>query len=298
MIVTLNRTDITSVCGTFTYSGSLSQVARVLNMNILNNTFINKINIGSELVIKDNNIEIFQGYVWSIEVKTGEVAAKLIAFNPLIYLTKNICSKGVFNNVPIKNLISSVCDESGLVFDGILGVNNAVTINARGKSLYQVIRLALDELSKQTGKLYHVEYINRKLHIMTGGETASNVISYRRDTSIGTLLSKTYQDTLDTMVSKVLISDKQGKIVDSVSSENETKYGSVSVVTNDKEKAKNLLKAPKTSLTVSIISDFTYLSGRAVEVEVNGSKEHFLITGDTHNYSSTVHTATLTLERW
>lgn len=300
MVITLNGQTITDYCGKFTYSGSLEQVARVLTIPILkNDKFIPA--IGSELVVKDGAEEVFYGFVWSLSAGADSSVNTVTAMSPLIYLSKNIASNTVFNNAPVKTVLETMCNEAGIPFDGQLDVNNKVTINARGKSIYEVMRAGLDELTKQTGRLYHIEFVKRKIHVMTGGAVASNVIAYNDGLAVGTIITKNYEESLDSMVSKVLISGKDGGIKKAISSENEKKYGSISVLADGsttEAEARKLLKSPTVSIKVGIIADFSYLSGRAVELKSGNAKEHFLIVADTHNYSGSVHTADLVLERW
>ncbi len=295
--VVFNRTDITDICGPLTVSRTLKQVAAVLNIEIQKTpSFVP--NVGDEISIKDGSNEFFYGFVWTIESSGDSISNKIIAFSPLIYLTKNVASNSVFNNTPINTVLTSAANEAGLEFEKGDYPNNNVTVNARRKSIYDVIRLALDELSRQTGKPHFVEYVDRKIKILTGGEVASNVIKYRQGTSVGTITSKTYKDSLDTMVNKVLVMDKDGNVKDYVSSDDEKRFGTVSVIANKGSYPQNLLKPPKVSINVGIIADWTYTTGKAVELESNGKRAYFLIVSDKHSYSNGVHTADLNLERW
>lgn len=291
--VAFNGTDITSLCGKLSISGDLKQVARKLSIEVLkNDKFVPS--LGSEISVNG----VFSGFIWTLEANADTPINKLTAFSPLIYLTKNVAANSVFNNVPINSIIAALSEESGLSMGAGVTPNNKVTINARKKSIYDVLRAALDELSSQTGKLYHVEYENGKIEILTGGKTASNVISYREDTTAGTIISKTYKDTLDGMVSKVIVMDSTGNASGYVASDYENRYGSISVAVSDKAKASAALKPPKTSINVTILADWTYTTGRAVELESGGVRAHFLIVSDVHYYDGGIHTADLTLERW
>ncbi len=274
-----NSVNIISASGNMKISGSLKEVSRVLNLEVLKHK--TKVRAGDTIAVLDDGKVLFFGYVFEISSTANDVHNSILAYDPLIYLKKNIIKSAVYGAKDINFVVKSLIAETELKADVDLP-KIRISIKEKNKSVYDCIKKALDKLPQR----YHIYFENGLVKFKPVGDVATNVVKYSDGIDVGTIITKNYKYSLNSMINKV-ITDK-GRIY--TDDKLRLKYGTISAIGKDRTG----LKKPSEEIKVGIIADWSYVSGSYTALDDTG----YLITADEHHYSGGIHTADLTLKKW
>lgn len=301
MKVSLNdKTNITDICGSLNLSGSTSNVARVLKLKVVKEQGA-RINLADSISIVDDEFgEIFYGFIFNSETDSTTASLEITCYDPLIYFTKSKAKKSVFNNASVGEIVKSVAGETGIEVGAVPPIAKKYSLNARGKSLYEVMKQALELLSTDTGAKYYPIIKDRKLEILEIGKFASNVIKYTHESTPGNLLHRKYRESIENLVNRVYVTDSKGNVLSEVYDDKNLKFGLMSETFSKTEKnesssAKNLFKGREVAIDVSIIGDWTYRTGYATMMQMGDKAYKFHILSDSHNYDNGLHTVDLSI---
>lgn len=160
-----------------------------------------------------------------------------------------------------------------------------------GKKAYEAIMMAYTAAAKQNGSKYIPLMTNiNKVSVLEKGTLCGAVM-----TGDYNLIEATYKSTLQKLVNRVLITDKNNNVIKTVEdAASIQKYGLVQRVLkqNDGEdattQAKKMLVTVESSATVSgVPNDFRAVSGYSIIVQETdtGLYGQFYIESDTHTFS-------------
>lgn len=303
-----NTKDITSLCGEFSIKGSIEQVARQLDMQVIRSEtdyYMPKIDIktGDIITIVDNEEIVFTGVIWFRTLDDNDITHDITAYDSLIYLNKSDVENCVFNNVSCSSIASSVCKELGLEV-GELASGETITLNGRGSNAYELIMSAYTKAMRKNSKKYQMIAKGRKVTVIEKGKLLPFKLRYgtnneKAQKTAGILLNVEVEETLDEMVNKVKVinQDKADKKDTVASNEEDIKqYGLIQKVVNSTdEDVKGLLQSSKTEMHVECFANWDIITGYMVEVVSNTLNGKFYIESDDHRYYDGVHTVKLVL---
>lgn len=172
----------------------------------------------------------------------------------------------------------------------VTGVNIS-SMPCLGKKAYDAIMMAYTAAAKQNGSKYIPLMTNiNKVSVLEKGTLCGAVM-----TGDYNLIEATYKSTLQNLVNRVLITDKNNNIIKTVEdADSIQKYGLVQKVLkqNDGEdataQAQKMLVTVESSATVSgVPNDFKAVSGYSIIVQETdtGLYGQFYIESDTHTFS-------------
>ncbi len=257
MIILADGTDVSSYISTITWSGDISQMARKLSFDYLYTDL---------------------GGVAQVEITVGS------------RVTMHSDS-GTPGSVALM-VLGAFGIGTGQVFDA----GGEVSIVATGdKTIYQILTEAYASVEEginiyMTGTAVNIE--------MAGARPAGVV------TGDDSVISAKYKSSMENLINRVAVIDGKSELVMNVDSE-DTQYGTVQKVykhddqkKDAMEEAKKFFHSLENSGSVTGRGDVNFTAGRSIIVEKVNSKIQgmFLITSDSHTFSSGQHTASLTLD--
>ncbi len=287
--------DISELVKETKWAGDTKQVARTVQFTIIKNrrdkdfpTVV--INEGDEIVMQDDEgKEIFGGIIFDIDKSAGSKTETYLAYDLMFYVNNSDINK-LFDGTP-EEIVPELCVELGIETGEVAKTGVHVSMPCFGRKAYEAIMMAYTAAARKNGSKY--------IPLMTGINKVSVIEKGTLCGAVMTgdynLIDATYKSTLQKLVNRVLITDKNNNIIkvveDAVSIQ---KYGLVQRVLkqNDGEdataEAQKLLVTIESSATVSgIPNDFRALSGYSLIVQEpdTGLYGQFYIESDTHTFS-------------
>lgn len=295
--------DITQVVSKITWSGSLSEAARRLELSVVTSPtdyYLPKIDIQLGNMIKlidDNENELFQGYVFFREKSYNNNEITVTAYDGLIYLLK---SKGTYNikNMTAEGLTEELCNEFNIPVGDIITTGIPQSRIFENTSIYDIIMTMYTNASKQNGKLYRVLINKGKLNVIEFG----SIVSLK---TINYLIDSKYGKSLEEMVNRVKIYDEHKNYIDTIESTDDiSKYGILQdTYTKEQDKdmyivANNMLKGIKQTGSIETLGDVNCITGTAVNIKDNytGLVGTFWINSDSHIFENGQHKMSLELD--
>lgn len=268
------QTDITSYCNSLQISGDVQQCARKLDVTLTYSIFDKnhshtQISPGTLVWILDDNKEIFSGIVFSRDLSSLEQIT-FTAYDFLIYLLKSKASYN-FHNITAGDIVDQVCREVKLKKGYIPNVNISISRLFQDQSLYDIIMSVYSQVSKQNGKKYIPIMKNKQLDIIEKGEIIA-------DMSIETgknVLSTSYSDNMDSMVTTVKVYDDKGGYIGKVENEGWTKKFGVLQETYTKEEnkdpkvvARNMLHGIDQQVSIEVLGNLKLRTGYGINIKI------------------------------
>lgn len=192
----------------------------------------------------------------------------------------------------ISTIVPGICTELGIESGTMAATGvNISSMPCFGKKAYEAIMMAYTAAAKQNGSKYIPLMTNiNKVSVLEKGTLCGAVM-----TGDYNLIEATYKSTLQKLVNRVLITDKNNNVIKTVEdAASIQKYGLVQRVLkqNDGEdattQAKKMLVTVESSATVSgVPNDFRAVSGYSIIVQETdtGLYGQFYIESDTHTFS-------------
>ena len=298
-----NGKDITKYVISYDWSGALEQAGRKLNFSLVTNpydaNFVNAdLKLGDTVEFYGDNILLFSGKIWCMDRKTDSYTYEYVAYDNLIYAAKSKLHQK-FENSTVKNVINYVASQYNLGIKSLCeDCDRIVSFIADGMTGTEIIKKALELLYEQTQKKYHIIYIQNQILVIPETEVIEqyNIIAGQN------LISASHSASLEDMVNKVIITDKDGNKIGEVSNNNDLQYGCIQDFYKIDEKkdsnqaAKAMLKSVKENTSVQAVGNVQCIAGYSVYLQVEDIKARFRIVSDSHKISNNMHTMDLTLD--
>lgn len=286
--------DLSQLVEKVTWSGDTRQVARKLVFTVAlkdGDRFLPKASIheGDQVLFQVDETALFGGILFDIEKSASGNTVSCTALDLLFYVNNSDISK-VFDDTPEK-ITAWICSSLGIPLGTAAATGIQIYMPCLGKRAYEAIMMAYTAASRQNGKKYiPLMRDTDQLCVIEKGELCGAVLNGSYN-----LMEATYKSSLQKLVDKVLITDKNGNVVSAVEdADSQKKYGVVQRVYQQEDgkdaasEAKALLQTIERSGTVTAFSDARAVSGYAIAVQepVTGLYGKFYIESDTHTFSN------------
>jgi hypothetical protein len=298
--------DISQFVSSVSWGGSKAEVARKLEISVVNAPLDNnisppKIELAGTLYLidDDNKTELFRGFVVEREASSTTGTVTYTAYDLLFYTTKSNATYN-FSAKTAEAITKAVCDDLKIPVGELATTGLSQKLIAQNKSIYEIIMQAYTQAYQQNGKQYHVTAKKGKLNVEEMGKLAC-AIELTEDSNI---ISSNYRESLNNMVNKVKIYDSNGKLVQVVQKDADVvKYGVFQqVYTKESGKdpvttAKSMFKGVEKTFTLECINYNGAITGASVIVRDSSTGLSGLvwIDSDTHTWSDGVATMSLTV---
>lgn len=290
--LTVGDKDLSQLVEKATWSGDSKQVARKLVFTVAakaSDRFLPKvaINEGDSVLFKDGDRTLFAGPVFDIEKSASGNIATYTAFDLMFYVNNSDINK-VFDDTP-EAITAWICSHLGVPFGAAAPTGIKVYLPCLGKKGYEAIMMAYTAASRKDGKKYIPLMKNAtQVSVIEKGAFCGVVLDGGYN-----LTGATYKTSLQKLVDRVLITDKEGNQISVVEdTAAQKKYGVVQRVYKQEDgkdattEAKALLQTIEQSGAVTAISDTRAVSGYALAVQepTTGLYGKFYIESDTHTF--------------
>ena len=298
-----------------TWSGDTKEAARTVSIKLYNTADGKKkkldIPIGSLLRLYDDKTEIFRGFIFKSEIsENGEQT--LTAYDSNIYLTKSSDSL-VFKKKTASQIIKQLCTTFGIPYGNIVDTKTVLPkLVLRGKTLYEMIIIALTETQKISGNKYLLGNSQGKVTLAQ----VNTVYAKHRVYSKINITSSSFSESIEERKTQIKLtggSEDEIKATATLKSPAAiAKYGVMQHYENFSDvetKAKlntlansllSQLNVTTQEFSVDVIGNITFVSGAKVLVEetMSNTTGLFYITADSHTFNADgTHTTSLTLQR-
>ncbi|KNF07174.1 hypothetical protein CLPU_22c00260 [Gottschalkia purinilytica] len=302
---TNEQKDITEIVERITWTGDIKQVSRKLEITIpVSSTdfFFPKVNFGLGVIevlqmLDDNGQEVFWGYIFN-QSKDNQ-SKTLVAYDPLVYLTKSKMSKS-YKNITAEDITRSVCNHLGVIPGNIAPTRINQNLLALQQTGYETIMMAYTNASKQNGKKYMPRINKGKLDVIEKGTiVAKKELDSRED-----IMSSQYSESIENMINQIVITDDKGNVINYSSNTEWIKnYGLLQEIYQKEDEkdpnivAKNMLNDIEREASVEALGYMDCMAGNAVKIRDSstGLVGLFYIDNDTHTFENGQHTMSLGL---
>ena len=288
--------DISELVEQIKWSGDTKQVARTVQFTIVKNKrdkdfTVVVIDEGAELIMQDDNGRvIFGGIIFDIDKSASSKVESYLAYDLMFYINNSDINE-VFKGTP-ETIVPKICTELGIETGKMAATGVHISsMPCFGKKAYEAIMMAYTAAAKRNGSKYIplMTDIN-KVSVLEKGTLCGAVM-----TGDYNLIEAAYKSTLQKLVNRVLITDKNNNVVKTVEdAASIQKYGLVqkTLKQNDGEdvtaQAEKMLVTIEASATVSgVPNDFRAVSGYSIIVQETdtGLYGQFYIESDTHTFT-------------
>ncbi len=287
--------DISELIEQVKWAGDTRQVARTLQFTVAKNKKDKdfptvSIDEGAEVVMQDDDgRSIFGGIVFDIDKNAGSKVETYLAYDLMFYVNNSDVNK-IFNGTP-ETIVPGICAELGIDCGEMAATGVRVSMPCFGKKAYEAIMMAYTAAARQNGSRYIplMTDINR-ISVVEKGTPCGAVM-----TGDYNLIGAAYKSTLQKLVNRVLITDKNNNVIKTVEdAASIQRYGLVQrmLKQNDGEdatvQARKMLVAVESSATVTgVPNDFRAMAGYSIVVQETdtGLYGQFYIESDTHTFS-------------
>ena len=305
MIVLYKGQDITDYVSSMSWGGSKSEVARKLELKIVNAPLdknITPITLGLAepvyLFEDDGKTELFRGFITDREANSTTGTVTYTAYDILFYTTKSTATYN-FSGKTAEEITKMVCEDMEIPIGSLATTGVSQKLIVQGKSIYDIIMMAYTQAHQQNGKSYHVISRKGSLTVEEMGKTVCAI-----ELSEGSnITASTYKESLNNMVNKVRIYDGEGNPIGVVQNDTDLKYGIFQQVYTKEEgkdattTAKSMFKGVEKTFNLSCtnFNDAVTGAGAIVRDSTTGLSGLVWIDSDTHSWSNGVATMSLTV---
>ena len=291
----IGTTDVTNMISEIRWSGSMSEIARVLELQFLyplHDYYTPKIypNIGDTMYLYDDTgEELFRGKVFYNERLSEQGTIQITCYDDAIRLSK---SKGTYNfkNKTAEAITRTVCNDLGISIGKLASTGIPQKMLCSSMGMYEIIKSAYESASKQNKKKYHITMKQGKLYVE---EVGTKVLDYtlKADSNI---LESAYSENAEGVVNKVKIYDENDQYLGVVQNDELISlvgvFQEIYVKEEDKQAktvAQSMLQGIAREAQVTVKGNTGCLSGKAIRVEDSLTKlvGSFYIESDEHEWS-------------
>lgn len=297
--------DITQFVSAVTWSGSVGQASRQIEVSVLNSPLdknVTNLNLklGDRLLLYEDNYLLINVMIYSRERVSEQGTVTYSGYDDLNRLCK---SNGYYNfkNTTPERITKAVCND--LKMPTINIVESKVPIKklvCDGDSYYTIIMKAYTKAYQSNGKKYMPLMVNRKLSVIEKGEVIDNFILSDKEN----ITSSSYSESLDNMTNLVKIYDEKGRQIGEVKNAGHVDLFGIFQDIYTKEEgvnattaAKSMLKGVSKEASIEAIGNIRCISGYGIKIKdaLTGLTGVFWIDGDSHTWQDGVHTMSLDL---
>ena len=298
-VVLKNKTetiDVTNMISTIKWSGSTSEIARVLELQFLyplHDYYTPKIypNIGDEMYLYDDNgEELFRGRVFYNERFGEQGTIQITCYDDAIRLSK---SKGTYNfkNKTAEAITRTVCNNLGISIGKLASTGIPQKMICSNMNMYEIIKEAYKTAGSQNGKEYIITMKQGKLYV---DQVGNKVVDYvlRADTNI---IESSYSENAEGVVNKIKIYDEDDQYLGVVKDDGLISllgtFQEIYVKEQDKQArtvAQSMLQGISREISVAVKGNTSCISGKAIKVEDSLTKliGSFCVESDEHEWSN------------
>lgn len=288
--------DVTNMVSEIKWSGSQSEIARVLELQFLyplHDAYAPKIypNIGDEMYLHDDTgEELFRGRVFYNERLHEQGTIQITCYDDAIRLSK---SKGTYNfkNKTAEAITRTVCNDLGISIGKLASTGISQKMLCSNMGMYEIIKSAYEGASKQNKKKYHITMKQGKLSVE---EVGKEVLDYilRADSNI---LESAYSENAEGVVNKVKIYDEDDQYLGVVQNDKLINlvgvFQEVYIKEEDKQAktvASSMLRGITKEATVTAKGNTSCISGKVIKIEDSLTKlvGSFYIEEDEHKWEN------------
>lgn len=306
MIVVHKTTDITEYVSSISWGGSRSEVARKLELKVVNaplDSNITPITIDLAdpvyLFEDDGKTELFRGFVTEREASSVQGVVTYVAYDLLFYTLKSKATYN-FSSKTAETITQMVCDDLEIPVGSLASTGLTQKLIVQNVSIYEIIMQAYTQAYQQNGVSYRVTAKQGLLNVEEMGKVVCE-IELTEDSNI---TSSNYKETLTNMVNKVRIYDGEGNPAGVVQNDEDVKKYGIFQQVYTKEEGKDATTTAK-SMFVGVEKTFTLNcvnhngavtgSGAVVRDSSTGLSGVVWVDADTHTWNNGVATMSLTV---
>lgn len=317
--------DITEMIGNLSWTDNLDTLGVSLTFNkaYSDEQYMQKydsmIDVGDKITLTNNGASVFQGIVTDESIN-GKFGRSYTAYDYMFYFNKSKLKPTQIKKQTASNSIADLCNQLNIPVYQICSISTVVKAIYKYKTFAEILKDILEKATQELGERYKAEmyqgklYIEElsKLQIQTTYQLAENIAPFNPTNAISNV-SKT-RSIVDMSNSVIVTSSEESNtsVLATVSdSESVGKYGllqtNISVDNKNLPQASNIAKNKLKELnriiedvSIDMLGDDSVKSGRIIEIiePITKLLGKYLVTGVTHNYSNSIHTMSLNLERW
>ena len=305
MKVVHKTTDITEYVSSFSWGGSKAEMARKLELMIVNAPLdenIQKLNIALAdpiyLFEDDGVTELFRGFITEREAASTTGTVTYVAYDILFYTLKSKATYN-FSGKTAEAISQMVCDDLEIPVGSLASTGISQKLIVQQETIYEILRKAYEQATQQNKKDYIIRAIKGKLCVeLVGGIVCE--IELAEDSNI---ISSKYKESLSSMINRVRIYDGEGNPQGMVQNDTDLKYGVFQgVYTKEEGKdptttAKSLFKGVEKTFTLECVNFNGAITGAGAIVKDSstGLSGEVWIDADTHVFQNGVGTMSLTV---
>lgn len=305
MIVLHNDIDITEYVSAMSWGGSKSEMARKLELKIVNAPLdpnVEKLNIALAdpiyLFEDDGKTELFRGFITEREASSTTGTVTYVAYDILFYTLKSKATYN-FSGKTAEAIAQMVCRDLEIPTGSLASTGISQKLIVQNKTIYEIIQEAYKAATEQNKTEYIIRAVKGKLCVEKVGGIVCE-IELAEDSNI---ISSKYKESITNMVNKVRIYDGEGNAAGVVQNDADLKYGIFQTVYTKEEgkdpttTAKSMFVGVEKTFTLECI-DFTGAitgAGAVVRDSSTGLSGEVWIDADTHTYQNGVGTMSLTV---
>jgi hypothetical protein len=306
MIVVHGSQDITDYISSFSWGGSRTEVARKLELKVVNapldkNVIPLKINLADPIYLfeDDQKTELFRGFVTDREASSVTGVVTYTAYDLLFYTLKSSATYN-FSGKTAEAITQMVCDDMEIPVGKLAKTNVSQKLIVQNVSIYEIIMRAYTQAYQQNGVNYRVTA--KKGYLNT--EEMGNVVCEIEITEDSNIISSNYKESITNMVNKVRIYDGEGNQTGVVQKDADVKSYGIFQQTYTKEEgkdpttiAKSMFNGVEKTFTLECVSHTGAVTGAGAVVrdDATGLSGVVWIDSDTHTWTNGVATMSLTV---
>ena len=298
--------DVTNMTSTIKWGGSMSQIARVLEVDFLypiHDHYAPKIypNISDEMYLYDDTgEELFRGRVFYNERFGEQGTIQVTCYDDAIRLSK---SKGTYNfkNKTAEAITRTVCNDLGISVGKLASTGIAQKMLCSNMNMYEIIKEAYASAGSQNGKRYSITMKQGKLCVNQVGNEVIDC-TLRADTNI---IESSYSENAEGVVNKVKIYDENDQYL-SVVQNNELigllgAFQDIYIREHGKQAkavAQSMLQGIAKEISVTVKGNTNCISGGIIKIEDTLTKlvGSFYIDSDEHEWSMGIYSIFIDLK--
>ena len=297
--------DVTNMISETRWSGSESEVARVLELQFLyplHDVYVPKIypNIGDTMYLyADTSEELFRGKVFYNERLGEQGTIQITCYDDAIRLAK---SKGTYNfkNKTAEAITQTVCNDLGMRAGKLASTGIPQKMLCSNMGMYEIVKSAYENAGKQNGKKYNIIMKKGELYVE---EVGKEVLDYilKADSNI---LETSYSENAEGVVNRVKIYDENGQYVGVVQDNESVDLVGVfqdvyvkEVDNHVKAVAQNMLKEINKEVIITMLGNGKVTCGKVIRIESSLAelKVDFYIGLDEHSWRDACYTMKINL---
>ncbi len=294
-----SRMDITNLITSVTISGEYRSPSRSMSFGIVKsqydkNTFVIPINIGDRIEVTVNDKVVFFGLIFSRNKDTNINEISYTCKDYGVYLLKNKYSYN-FKNIKPEDITTKICKDFGIGIQSLYKTNKPISRVFLGCTLYEII---ISSYNLGTDEKIMCIFDGMKLNVIKKGEILAPTLE-----SGVNLLTTIVSESLDDMVNRVNVFDKNDKLVKTFEDSSDVlKFGLMSdyLKLSDGEntsKGQDNLHGIEQKISVTNFGNPEYITGKSVNLiePYNGLQGLFFIDSDEHSFKNSIYSNKLTL---